>query len=70
MLTLHLLQNSLVYINTLMLQQVLSEEAWEDRLTREDRRGVTPLFYGHINPYGIFPLDMGARLGIEEVTGW
>jgi len=70
MLALHLLQNSLVYINTLMLQQVLSEEAWEDRLTREDRRGVTPLFYGHINPYGIFPLDMGARLGIEEVTGW
>ncbi|MFZ0254688.1 MAG: Tn3 family transposase, partial [Gammaproteobacteria bacterium] len=70
MLALHLLQNSLVYINTLMLQQVLAEEAWEDRLTREDLRGVTPLFYGHINPYGIFPLDMSARLGIEEVTGW
>ena len=70
MLALHLLQNSLVYINTLMLQQVLAEEAWEDRLTREDRRGVTPLFYGHINPYGIFPLDMGAWLGIDEVTGW
>lgn len=68
MLALHLLQNSLVYINTLMLQQVLSEEAWEGRLTREDRRGVTPLFYGHINPYGIFPLDMGARLGIDDVT--
>ncbi|MFZ0255073.1 MAG: Tn3 family transposase, partial [Gammaproteobacteria bacterium] len=42
MLALHLLQNSLVYINTLMLQQVLAEEAWEDRLTREDLRGVTP----------------------------
>ncbi|NOR67022.1 MAG: Tn3 family transposase [Woeseiaceae bacterium] len=69
MLALHLLQNSLVYINTLMLQQVLAEEAWEDRLTREDLRGVTPLFYGHINPYGLFPLDMGTRLGIEEVTG-
>ena len=68
MLSLHLLQNSLVYINTLMLQQVLAEQAWENRLTKEDRRGVTPLFYGHINPYGIFPLDMAARLGIEEVT--
>ena len=69
MLALHLLQNALVYINTLMLQQVLSDEAWEERLTTEDQRGVTPLFYGHINPYGIFPLDMAARLGIEEVTG-
>jgi len=69
MLSLHLLQNSLVYINTLMLQQVVAEQDWEERLTRHDRRGITPLFYGHINPYGIFPLDMGARLGIEEVTG-
>jgi hypothetical protein len=69
MLSLHLLQNSLVYINTLMLQQVVAEQAWEERLTRHDRRGITPLFYGHINPYGIFPLDMRARLGIEEVTG-
>jgi TnpA family transposase len=69
MLTLHLLQNSLVYINTLMLQQVMTEQAWEERLTHDDRRGITPLFYGHINPYGIFPLDMGARLGIEEITG-
>jgi Tn3 transposase DDE domain len=32
MLALHLLQNSLVYINTLMLQQVLAEKAWENRL--------------------------------------
>ena len=69
MLSLHLLQNSLVYINTLMLQQVVAEQAWEERLTRHDRRGITPLFYAHINPYGIFPLDMRARLGIEEVTG-
>ena len=68
MLALHLLQNSLVYINTLMLQQVLSEAVWEDRLTKEDRRGMTPLFYGHINPYGIFPLDMGTRLDIKEIT--
>ena len=33
MLSLHLLQNSPVYINTLMLQHVLAEEAWKDRLT-------------------------------------
>ncbi len=68
-LALHLLQNSLVYINTLMLQQVLTEPQWQDRLTPEDRRGMTPLFYGHINPYGLFPLDLSKRLGIETVTG-
>lgn len=67
MLALHLLQNSLVYINTLMLQQVLAEEAWDNRLTGEDLRGLTPLFYGHINPYGTFHLDMGTRLDIEEI---
>ena len=66
-LALHLLQNSLVYINTLMLQQVLVEEAWENRLIEEDFRGLNPLFYGHVNPYGSFDLDMNSRLGIEVV---
>ena len=37
-LTLHLLQNALVYINTLMLQRVLGEAAWVTRLTVEDLR--------------------------------
>jgi TnpA family transposase len=68
MLALHLLQNSLVYINTLMLQQVLTESTWEDRLTQEDLRGLTPLFYGHINPYGTFHLDMSTRLDLREIT--
>jgi hypothetical protein len=30
MLALHLLQVSLVYVNTLMIQQVLAEPAWRD----------------------------------------
>jgi TnpA family transposase len=68
MLALHLLQNSLVYINTLMLQQVLVEKAWENRLTDEDLRGLTPLFYGHINPYGTFHLDLSTRLDINEIV--
>ena len=38
MLALHLLQNALVYINTLMIQRVLSEPAWATRLTPEDFR--------------------------------
>ncbi len=68
MLALHLLQNSLVYINTLMLQQVLAQDSWQDRLTKEDWRGLTPLFYLHINPYGEFSLDMTTRLGIDDTV--
>ena len=42
MLALHLLQNALVSINTLMLQRVLREVSWATRLTVEDRRALTP----------------------------
>jgi len=65
MLALHLLQNALVYINTLMLQRVLSEAAWATRLTVEDLRALTPLIYAHVSPYGHFLLDMQTRLDIE-----
>src|SRR5262245_7727483 len=41
-------QNALVYINTLMLQRVLSEVAWATRLTVEDLRALTPLIYAHV----------------------
>jgi TnpA family transposase len=61
-LSLHLLQNSLVYVNTLMLQQVLAQPNWYDQMTEADWRGLTPLFYSHINPYGAFRLNMQARL--------
>ena len=62
MLSLHLLQISLVYLNTLMLQQVLSGEEWHNELTAEDLRALTPLFYNHINPYGTFNLNLEERL--------
>jgi hypothetical protein len=52
MLSLHLLQVSLVYINTLMIQQVLAEPAWQSRLTAADLRALTPLLWAHMNPYG------------------
>jgi TnpA family transposase len=46
MLTLHLLQSSLVFINTQLLQAVLRDPAWAGKLTEEDRRGLSPLFWG------------------------
>lgn len=44
-LSLHLLQNCLVYVNTLMLQQVLADKKWFDLMTKEDLRALTPLIY-------------------------
>lgn len=51
-----------IYINTLMIQQVLAEPAWAGRLSAQDLRGITPLVYGHANPYGSFHLDLHSRL--------
>lgn len=64
MLALHLLQICMVYINTLMVQQVVAEGDWTKRLTKEDYRGLTPLFYSHVNPYGTLRLDMTQRLAL------
>ncbi len=64
-LCLHLLQISLVYINTLMIQQVLSQEQWMKLMKKEDLRALSPLIWGHVNPYGTFRLDMSERLLIE-----
>jgi TnpA family transposase len=66
MLALHLLQISLVYVNTLLVQEVLAEGDWVKSLTKEDYRGLTPLFYSHVNPYGILRLDMTERLPIRQ----
>jgi hypothetical protein len=56
MLSLHLLQVCLVCVNTLMIQQVLSEPEWQNRLTGNFcrglaiDRGVFSLGYGILKP--------------------
>jgi integrase/recombinase XerD len=67
-LCLRILQAALVYVNTLMLQDVLAEDDWAELLTPEDRRGLTPLFWQHVLPYGEVKLDMTARLSIRTPT--
>ena len=57
-LCLRILQAALVYVNTLMLQDVLAEERWTGILTPEGRRGLTPLFWHHVLPCGEVKLDM------------
>ncbi|MFF4763363.1 Tn3 family transposase [Streptomyces sp. NPDC001292] len=67
MLALHLLQSALVHVNTLLLQQVLAEPAWAKKLSDEDRRGLTALFWSNINPYGTFRLEMDKRLDLAPL---
>jgi TnpA family transposase len=63
-LSLHLLQACLVYVNTLLIQEVLAEPAWRERMTVDDWRGLSPLIYHHVNPYGRIELDMARRLAL------
>lgn len=64
-LCLHLLQICLVYVNTLMIQNVLTEPVWSKRMKPEDLRALTPLIWGHVNPYGTFRLDLNERLQLD-----
>ncbi len=63
----HLLQVCMVYINTMIIQSALSDPKWENLLTEADRRSLTPSIYGHINPYGLFPLDFETRINFEMI---
>jgi hypothetical protein len=66
MLSLHLLQASMVYINTLMIQQVFAEEPdWYERMETRDWQAVSPLIHAHFNPYGTFELNMHERLPLS-----
>lgn len=67
LLCLHLLQVCMCYINTLLVQNVLSDPKWHSVLTKEDLRALSPLFHAHINPYGLVALNMNRRMNIENV---
>jgi len=64
-LCLHLLQACAVYINTLLIQEILSDPSWHNKLTPEDYRALSPLIHSHFNPYGTFLLDLAKRLMIN-----
>ena len=58
----------MVYINTLLIQEVIQENDLLTVLTKEDLRAITPILHEHINPYGIFPLNMQKRIPINSNT--
>ncbi|MBM0227055.1 Tn3 family transposase [Micromonospora sp. ATA51] len=66
MLCLRVLQAAVVYVNTLMVQDVLAEGLVE--LGAADRRGLTPLFWTNISPYGEVRLNMANRLALRATT--
>lgn len=53
-----------MFCNTLLIQNVLAEPVWQQRMTEEDWRGLTPLIYHRVNPYGRIELNMDQRLAL------
>ena len=41
---------------------------WAARLSPEDYRGLTPLIYAHINPYGRFDVDLDRRIDFDRLA--
>ena len=65
MLALHLLQNCMIYINTLMLQRVLARPHWSQKLGARDLSALTPLIWEHLTPSGRLELNMNARSRLD-----
>ena len=63
-LCLRVLQASVSYLNTLLIQDVLA--GGDLQLTAEDQRAITPLFWSHIAPYGEVTLDMTRRISLAS----
>jgi TnpA family transposase len=57
-LSLQLLQNCLMLVNTMLVESTLKADGLWEEMGPADRRGLTPLFYSHINPYGHFELNL------------
>ena len=55
-------QAAIVYISTLMIQERFARPESSDVLSAVDLRGLTPLFWAHITPYGEIHLDIESRL--------
>jgi TnpA family transposase len=57
-LCLQLVQNCLMLINTILVEQTVAQHQLLEQWSSDDRRGLTALFYEHVNPYGLFELDV------------
>ncbi len=64
-LCLHLLQNALVLVNTLMLERVLYENGYIHQLEDAAKDAMTPLFTANVNPYGDITMDVNKPSFLE-----
>ena len=48
-----------------MLQQVLAQPHWTQKLGPRDLIALTPLIWEHENPDGRFELDMNVRIQLD-----
>ena len=64
-LSLHLLQNALVLVNTVMLENVLHDDDYLSKMKDVDLNAMTPLFTSNINPYGDIHLDINKPSFLE-----
>lgn len=67
-LALQLLQNCLMLINTILVERTIEKEKMINRLSVEDLRALSPLFYEHINPYGVFEIDVNRPSFLQKET--
>ncbi|MDE2466446.1 MAG: hypothetical protein KGO02_22445 [Alphaproteobacteria bacterium] len=47
---------------------VLSDPNWQDRLSPEDYRGLSPLIYAHITAYGRYDIDLATRIDYDRMA--
>ncbi|HUR07605.1 MAG TPA: Tn3 family transposase [Nonomuraea sp.] len=64
-LALHLVQASITYLNTILIQTIVRDAKWRKKLTPIDLRGLSALFWTHLNLYGRLELDMSRHLDLQ-----
>src|SRR5262249_22502111 len=63
--SLQLLQNCRSLTITSLVERTIPKHPLLDQWSGEDRRALTPLFYEHVNPYGLFALDLAQPSFLE-----
>lgn len=60
---------TLVLVNTRLVDRVLDDPDFAGRLTANDLRGLTPLFWSNVALHGTFELDLDTRIDYSH-RGW
>jgi hypothetical protein len=57
-----------VFVNVLMIQAVLAEPPWAERMIADDYRGLTLLVVTQLTPYARFELHLDMRIPVEPAA--